>query len=118
NNFSARITQCTTNQSMAYFIDDSAGGSNTYQIYNSALLTSFGINSGPSSNFLIYNSYCNFPNGLTLGNNATLVFSSCNTTGSGAPTLGTGATVQYSDSLSGNGDKIINSNLLSTSATD
>ncbi len=102
NNLSARITQCTTNQSMTYFIDDSAGGSNSYQIYDSTLLTSFGINSGTSSNFLIYNSYCNFPNGLTLGNNATVLFSSSNTAGSGTPTLGSGATVTYLNSVNYN----------------
>jgi hypothetical protein len=87
---------------MAYFIDDSAGGSNSYQIYDSTLLTSFGINSGTSSNFLLYNSYCNFPNGLTLDNNASVFFSSCNTAGSGVPTLGSGATVTYLNSVNYN----------------
>lgn len=97
NKASASVNNCTINGN-TYFIDDTVGtGSNSYQIRNSTVSNSQAVNLGDNSNVYFYN---------------------CNLQGFGTPTLGTGANVHYVDSLSGNGNTVINSDQLSTSATD
>ncbi len=91
------INTCNINGN-TYFIDDSFGsGSNSHQIRNSTV-----------SNY----------QGLKLGNSSNAYFYNCNLQGFGAPTLGSGANIHYIDSLTGTANAVINSNQLSTSATD
>ena len=91
------INTCNINGN-TYFIDDSFGsGSNYHQIKNSTV-----------SNY----------QGLKLGANSNAYFYNCNLQGFGTPTLGSGANVHYVDSITGNSNAVINTDPLSTSATD